>query len=182
MCRVLARICTVFACLHVCLFVCVFVLVGLRVDRLTEGESVCVSVPSASCMIRFSIAPCMCATVHCEGPCPVQRDEACISWLCSYAGLRAGNWFGVEGAEFLAPALAGLTQLTSLDLGCAFRSSWILFRDDIVSFEWHGCVCILPPFCVFLAPFASCLHACLPLLPPVLCVDGLSLCVSVVCE
>ncbi len=63
--------------------------------------------------------------------------RATICSVCAEgrAAMDAGNEIGPEGAASLAPALKKMTQLTSLDLGCAR----ILFRRGLGTSDGRCC-------------------------------------------
>ncbi len=52
------------------------------------------------------------------------RATVCEVCAEGRAAMDAGNGMGPEGAASLAPALETMTQLTSLDLGCARILFW----------------------------------------------------------
>ena len=58
----------------------------------------------------------------------LQRVGGVLRGASRGAAVRAGFDFGIEaaGAASLAPSLARMTQLTSLDLSCTLRASAVL--------------------------------------------------------
>jgi len=78
-------------------------------------------------------------SLHLNGACRIRMQ--CASFVArrdavTRDGVGAGNSLGVEGAKVLAPVLAKLTQLNSLNLGCAYRirmqcASFVARRDAV---------------------------------------------------